>query len=204
MTNDGTQDPGPPPVVADPLSGLVTGSRYEAEPVTVRVVEPVMPDITAVREAVAGMLDEDSELDLELVDRVAGRAGPEIPTQAGPVEPPAPPAAPAAPADPPPAEAAEPAPAAPPADPTPTPPFGVPAQRRAPVAPPAPVEAVRRLPLGWPRLRRRGSVPRPASAIGRKSSAPSVTAIILLLVVMGVIAIVLLASLIDTLASIFS
>lgn len=208
MTNDGTQDPEPPPAVADPLSGLVTGSRYEAEPVTVRVVEPVMPDITAVREAVAGMLDEDSELDLSLVNRVTGRGEPDIPAQAKPADPP--PAAPAepppAPADPPPAPAAAPAdppPAA--ADPTPTPPFGVPAQRKARrVSPGAADGSTRKLPLGWPRLHRREPPPRPASAVGRKSSAPSVAAIFLLLVVIGVIAIVLLASLIDTLASIFS
>ena len=197
MTNDGTQDPGPPPAVADPLSGLVTGSRYEAEPVTVRVVEPAMPDITAVREAMAGMLDDDSELDLGLVKRAIGDE-PDIPAQAtAPAEPPAP-------APEPPAESA----AAP--DPAPTPPFGVPAQK-APEGPagaasaPGAVEGTRRLPFDWPRLlRRHEPVPRPASAVGRKSSAPSVAIIFSLLVVIGVIAIVVLASLIDTLASIFS
>lgn len=238
MTNDGTQDPGPPPVLADPLSGLVTGGRYEAEPLKVRVVEPPMPDISAVREAMAGMLDEDSELDLGLVANVTSGAV-AIPTQAtpGPGAPatpaaPAPPATPAAPAD----SAAPATPAAPgtptapatpagsaePAestDPTPTPPIGLPAQPATEAAaPPAPapkqpvtakvvtpgtIETPRRLPRQWRGLRRQPPPPRPASAMGRKSSAPSVAAIALLLLVIGVIAIVLIGSLIDTFTSIF-
>lgn len=253
MTNDGTQDPVPPPVLADPLSGLVTGGRYEPEPVTVRVVEPPMPDITAVREAMVGMLDDDSELDLALVSHVTGRGpGPRIPTQATPADgtgtgDPATQsaagpgqdaaaqaasgqaagqgaAAPAAdgsgqgaaagsgeasgPAD---AAGSSPAasgdagsgPAS--ADPAPTPPIGIPAQQKpeaAKVVTPGTVENPRRLPLNWPRMRRDQAPPRPASAVGRKSSAPSVAAIILLLLVIGVIAIVLIASLIDTFASI--
>ncbi len=65
MTNDGTQDPVPPPVLADPLAGLVTGVRYEPAPLRVRVTEPPMPDISAVREAMASVLDADSELVLD-------------------------------------------------------------------------------------------------------------------------------------------
>src|SRR5262245_42314652 len=67
MTFDGTQDPVPPPVLADPLAGLVTGSRYEPETLRVRVSEPPLPDISAVREAMASVLDEDSELDLDSI-----------------------------------------------------------------------------------------------------------------------------------------
>jgi hypothetical protein len=222
MTNDGTEDPVPPPVLADPLSGLVTGGRYEPEPLKVRVVEPPVPDIAAVREAMEGMLDDDSELDLELVSQLV----PRIPTQAAPADATSAATPPAAPATPeqeakPAAAPTEPAPAAPapdPAadaappvtDPAPTPPIGIPAQKKpdpavpVKVIPPRPGERPRRLPLGWPRIRRRQAPPRPASAIGRKSSAPSVAAIVLLLLVIAVIAIVFLASLIDTFASIFS
>ncbi|GAB3443074.1 hypothetical protein [Actinophytocola sediminis] len=196
MTSDGTQEPGPPPMLADPLSGLVTGSRSELEPLKVRVVEPPMPDISAVREAMAGMLDEDSELNLGLV------AEPKIPAQAPPADPPADTAAPAE----------EPAPPAEPSsDPTPTPPFGIQAQKLAKTAEetgeasaPGSVAPPRRLPIGWPRMRRGEPAARPAGAAGRKSSAPSVAIIMLLLVVVAVIAIVVIASLIDTIASIFS
>ena len=67
MTNDGTHDPVPPPVLADPLSGLVTGARYDPEPLRVRVTAPPPPDIAAVREAMASVLDENSELDLDSI-----------------------------------------------------------------------------------------------------------------------------------------
>jgi hypothetical protein len=231
MTNDGTQEPGPPPVLSDPLSGLVTGSRYEQEPVKVRVVEPPMPDISAVREAMEGMLDEDSELDLGLVSRVTRQAmasDSAIPAPA-PAPSPSPEAAgggeaaaapaPAAPAEPP--APAAPAEAAAPNDPTPTPPFGIPAQkvvpqprrvrklvtaRTAKIVAPGSVETPRRLPRQWPGMRRRRRLTPPsrrAAAMGRKSSAPSIAAIAVLLLVIAVIAIVLIASLIDTIASIF-
>ncbi|MGH3761311.1 MAG: hypothetical protein ACRDTB_26550, partial [Actinophytocola sp.] len=71
MTNDGTQDPVPPPVLADPLAGLVTGNRYEPEPLRVRVTEPPLPDISAVRAAMASVLDEDSELNLGAITPVS-------------------------------------------------------------------------------------------------------------------------------------
>jgi hypothetical protein len=60
--HDGTQDPGPMPMLGDPLSGLVTGSQSQPEPVTVRVVEPPPPDISEVRRAVQSVLGDDSEL----------------------------------------------------------------------------------------------------------------------------------------------
>lgn len=60
--HDGTQEPVPPPVMSDPLSGPSAGGKFEAEAVRVRVVEPSMPDIEAVREAMASVLDENSEL----------------------------------------------------------------------------------------------------------------------------------------------
>lgn len=55
MPHDGTQDPGPPPLMPDAL----TGGAYDTEAVRVRVVEPVMPDMTAVREAMKAVLDDD-------------------------------------------------------------------------------------------------------------------------------------------------
>src|SRR5213593_3919895 len=78
--HDGTQDPGPPPLMADPLSGLVTGGKYDTESVRVRVVEPAAPDIEAVRTAMESVLDENSELRVELFPEGA-RAG-ELPAQA--------------------------------------------------------------------------------------------------------------------------
>jgi len=192
-THDGTQDPGPPPLMNDPLSGLVTGRHYDAESVRVRVVEPSLPDITAVREAMASVLDDDSEL------LFGDRAFAE----------PTPPPAPAAP------EAA----AAPAPDPktgelpVQTPPPAAPAP---PVALPPVVESGRR-----PRTPARfdmsppgmlpGRIPtqrsnRPArpSRPQRRGWSPGLAAIGLLLLVMGVLAIVMLASLIDTIASLFS
>ena len=64
MPHDGTQDPGPPPLMPDAL----TGGSYDTEAVRVRVVEPVMPDMTAVREAMKAVLDEDDELSSLIVD----------------------------------------------------------------------------------------------------------------------------------------
>ncbi|HEX2133124.1 MAG TPA: hypothetical protein VHH15_16375 [Actinophytocola sp.] len=205
MTNDGTQDPGPQPVLSDPVSGLVTGSGYAPEPLKVRVVEPPMPDISAVRAAMAGMLDEDSELNFDLVQpaETAAERTTEIPVQASSPE--------NAPPEP---QAEVPAPAAPVEDPAPTPPVGIPAQQTAepatssatvpPQQPraitPGNVEKPRRLPARF----RRKRPPKPATAMGRKSSAPSIAAIAVLLLVIAVLAIVLIASFIDTIGSIFA
>ena len=64
--HDGTQDPKPPPLLADPLSGPVIGGKNDAEAVRVRVVEPSAPDIDAVRAAMASVLDENSELSMAM------------------------------------------------------------------------------------------------------------------------------------------
>lgn len=205
MTDDGTQDPGPPPVLSDPVSGLVTGSEYEPAPLKVRVVQPPMPDLSAVREAMAGMLDEDSDLSLGLAAHSAATTAAadetsqvetQVETQAE--------------------ESAAPAAEAPTSEPH-TPPIGIPAQQaaesaetpreqpRAPVTakvvtPPGTVEPTSRVPrrfLPMPRSEK------PAAAVGRKSSAPSVAAIMVLLLVIGVLVIVFIASLLDSLASIF-
>jgi hypothetical protein len=79
--HDGTQDPGPPPLMADPLSGLVTGGKYDAEAVRIRVVEPAKPDIEAVRNAMESVLDENSELRVDLLPP-AGVPTTELPAQA--------------------------------------------------------------------------------------------------------------------------
>jgi hypothetical protein len=153
--HDGTQDPGPPPLMPDPLSG----GRYDAEAVRVRVVEPAMPDIEAVRTAMESVLDENSELRMNL------------PTGEVP--------APAPPAD----EATAKAPA-------PTPPAGIPV-----ATPPA------RLGATPPEIPAQRSIPaRPA----RRRWSPGLAAVGLLLLVMAVLVIVMLASLIDTISSIFS
>lgn len=152
--HDGTQDPGPPPLMSDPLSGLVTGGKYDAEAVRIRVVEPAKPDIEAVRTAMESVLDENSELRIDL---------------------------------PRPAKAVEPAPApAESVEPTPTPPAGIPAQAPRMGATPQEIPA------------QRG--PRPER--GRWS--PGIATIGLLLLVFAVLVIVMLASLIDTISSIFS
>lgn len=65
--HDGTQDPSPPPLMHDPLSGLVTGGRYDGESVRIRVVEPAAPDIEKVRTAMESVLDENSELRVDLL-----------------------------------------------------------------------------------------------------------------------------------------
>ena len=177
--HDGTQDPGPPPLMSDPLSGLVTGGKYDAEAVRVRVVEPSMPDIEHVREAMASVLDEDSELmmvlppavnrpeqpDLGANDPDAGDGGEGVgPAVAEPVAI-APP---------------------PPTMPPPTPPAGIPAV----VVPAARIPA------------QRGTPPRPLRRRGAWS--PGIAAIGLLLLVIGVLVIVMLANLIDTISSLFS
>jgi len=83
--HDGTQDPGPPPLMSDPLSGLVTGGKYDAEAVRVRVVEPAAPDIEAVRTAMESVLDENSELRIDL-PRPAAPAKPAEPAPAVPAD----------------------------------------------------------------------------------------------------------------------
>jgi hypothetical protein len=224
MNDDGTEDPGPPPVLADPVSGLVTGTRYDSEQVTVRVAEPPQPDIAQVRKVMAEMLDEDSELDLSLVvsPPVNGTAAPQPPQGAAasaatppfgiPAQQSASPEA--APAQAPTPESAVPA--------GPTPGSSAPAGP-APATPtlvtPRRVEKVRRVPRrfalgrlrqGLPRGLPRGlpqrfrRTPKPVPGRVRKSSAADIAIIMILLFVTAVVAIVLLASLLDTLSSLFS
>lgn len=158
--HDGTQDPGPPPLMADPLSGLVTGGKYDSESVRVRVVEPAPPDIEKVRSAMESVLDENSELRVDLL----------------------PGAAPA-----PPTKAAEPEQApAQKAPPPPTPPAGI------PLSPPRQAVTPAEIP------------PQRTARPPRSRWSPGLAAVGLLLLVMAVLAIVMLASLIDTISSIFS
>lgn len=168
--HDGTQDPGPPPLMSDPLSGLVTGGKYDAEAVRVRVVEPAAPDIDKVREAMASVLDEDSELRIGLPP--APQAPPPVPVQEnmGANDPDAGDGGEGV------GPAADPTPAPPP----PTPPAGIPAAR---------------IPL------QRGVPPRP---LRRRSFSPGIAAVGLLLLVIGILVVVMLASLIDTISSLFS
>jgi hypothetical protein len=56
---DGTQPPPPPYLWDDPLSGLVTGTSYEQEPLRIKVVDPVEPDLSEVRRAVDAVLSDD-------------------------------------------------------------------------------------------------------------------------------------------------
>jgi hypothetical protein len=203
MTNDGTQDPLPPPVLSDPLAGLVTGARYEPEALRVHVAGSAMPDISAVREAMASVLDEDSELDLGAIapaedffsdtkDVPTTRAVAPVteqPADTAPAEPPAEPPAEAPTAVQPAAPARPARPPRPPATRLPTPPTGIPAPRM-------PRDRKIKLPSRGPKL--------PPTVKGREhSSAGSVTLIIALLVVMGVLAIVFLASFVDSIASLF-
>jgi hypothetical protein len=171
--HDGTQDPGPPPLMSDPLSGLVTGGKYDAEAVRVRVVEPAAPDIDAVREAMASVLDEDSELMIRMPPSVAEPAPVPVEESMGANDPDAGDGGegvgPAA-------ESAPPAPAPPP----PTPPAGIP---------------MAKIPL------QRGTPPRPPRS---RSFSPGIAAVGVLLVVIAVLVIVMLASLIDTISSLFS
>jgi hypothetical protein len=143
--------------MSDPLSGLVTGGKYDAESVRIRVVEPAKPDIEAVRTAMESVLDENSELRRDLPGLVKPK----------------------------PAPAVSPAPAAP-EDRTPTPPAGIPAPAARMGAAPLEIPAQR----STPPQRRRWS--------------PGLAAVGLLLLVMAVLVIVMLASLIDTISSIFS
>lgn len=181
--HDGTQDPGPAPLMADPLSGTVTGGKDDAEALRVRVVEPSMPDIVAVREAMASVLDEDSELMLVVPvetpdespaeglganDPDAGDGGSDV----GPVN-------------------------------------------TAPVTPPAGVQAIAvpaaAVPAGIPVVRRLRGIPlipkqrvRPPRPLRTRTWSPGLTAVGLLLLVIGVLVIVMLANLISTISSLFS
>lgn len=168
--HDGTQDPGPPPLMSDPLSGLVTGGKYDAEAVRVRVVEPAAPDIDAVREAMASVLDEDSELMIGLPQAPRREPAP-AEEHLGVNDPDAGDGG---------EDAAASAPAEPPAPPPPTPPAGIPAAR---------------IPLP------RGTLPPPRRT---RTWSPGLAAVGLLLLVIGVLVIVMLASLIDTISSLFS
>lgn len=187
--HDGTQDPGPPPMMPDALSGLVTGGKHDPEAVRIRVVEPSMPDITKVREAMASVLDEDSELKMSLAPRTAP-----VPVVAQQVPPPVL-ATPNPGANDP--DAGDGGEGVGPAANPPTPPVGI-------MLPPAIVESprrVRRLPgLGIPAQRNR----RAGRTLRRRTFSPGLAAIGLLLLVIAVLVIVMLASLIDTIASIFS
>jgi hypothetical protein len=201
MDNDGTQDPVPPPVLPDPLAGLVTGSRYEPEPLRVRVTEPPMPDISAVREAMASVLDEDSELDLNaiapaenfFINSNTGAAAtqpaaqPVTPTAVQPAA--GPPDSPV-PVDSPPPDSPAPPPVAA------VPPARIPAPRRALPNAITSGEKTRRV-----RLPSRG--PKLPPTVKSQSSAGSISVIVLLLVVMFVLGIVFLASLIDSIGSTF-
>lgn len=226
MTNDGTQDPVPPPVLADPVSGLVTGSRYEPEPLRVRVTEPPMPDISAVREAMASVLDENSELSLSAIgpaaDFFTDSTGPgDTPAGGTPVPPAAKPVAQVpvaqvptqAPgqAPPPPATATvgglpRELPARGAVTRVPPQPARIPSPRAGGTAralPPAitPGEKSRRIQLPKGFMRRRF---KPSAGAKGQSSSGSVTLIMALLFVMIVLGIVALVSLVNTIATVFS
>ena len=159
--HDGTQDPGPPPLMSDPLYG----GKSDAEAVRIRVVEPAAPDIEAVRSAMASVLDENSELRVDLPTQQTSSAQETPAAEAAPAE--------AAPAE-------KPAP--------PTPPVGIPAPPARLGTTPAEIPAQRGVRPQRPRRR----------------WSPGIAAIGLLLLVMAVLVIVMLASLIDTISSIFS
>jgi hypothetical protein len=204
-THDGTQDPVPPPMLPDPLSGLVTGGKYDAEAVRVRVVEPTMPDIAAVREAMASVLDDDSELMMGFTGSID--AG-EFPVQTPPPgAEPSTAGASAAAASAPSASVAPPAPR--PATPAPTPPVGIPVSALPPVvqSPSRSTSLVRMgatrpglLPMRIPGQRRI----RPPRPQRRVAFSPGLAAIGLLLLVIAVLAIVMLASLVNTISSVFT
>jgi hypothetical protein len=79
---DGTQPSPPPTVWDDPVSGLVTGATYEAEPLRIDLATPVEPDLDEVRRAVDAALSAEEQVD-------------EAPVIPAPRRPSAPPAAPA-------------------------------------------------------------------------------------------------------------
>jgi len=219
MTNDGTHDPVPPPVLADPLSGLVTGTRYEPEPLRVRVTAPPLPDIAAVRAAMANVLDENSELDINSITTAAefftdstGESAPERPApEPVPEQAPAPPVA-QVPVNEVPAQVpgqAAPAPArirvpvrgaVTRINPTIPAPRGRSGTARA--LPPVVVSGERTRRIRLPRGLTRDKPKLPPTVKGN-SSVWSVTLIMVLLIVMGVLGIVFLASFIDTIAAVF-
>jgi hypothetical protein len=215
MTDDGTQDPVPPPLLADPLSGLVTGSRYEPEPLRVRVTEPPLPDISAVRAAMASVLDDDSELDLDSIGPAADFF---TNTESG-VPQPAKPARIAKPAEPDtavaPASEAPAAPASPDSEKDSTKRVEVPTTRqvaRLPAPRPGGSGRPRELPRAITQepAGRRVRLPRVPSrkpklppTVKGPSSVWSVTLIMVLLIVMGVLGIVFLASFVDSITSLF-
>jgi biotin carboxyl carrier protein len=205
--------------MGDPLSGLVTGRHYDAESVRVRVVEPSMPDIVAVREAMASVLDEDSEI--YLGERTYAEQAAKFRAANAPATADAPaPAAAAPPATAPPTAAA-PA-AAPPATAPATLPAAPPVMPRL-IAPPLPPSALPPVvetgqrsriparfeggPLGLLPGRiptQRGDRPRRPARARRRGWSPGMAAIGLLLLVIGVLVIVMLANFIETITSLFS
>lgn len=59
---DGTQPPPPFQAWEDPVSGLVTGSAYESEPIKIDLAAPGMPDLSEVRRAVDAVLSDDEPI----------------------------------------------------------------------------------------------------------------------------------------------
>src|SRR5262249_54016177 len=57
------------------------GGKFDAEAVRIRVVEPAAPDIEAVRNAMESVLDENSELRIDLPSPLAARPAPEKPAK---------------------------------------------------------------------------------------------------------------------------
>ena len=171
--HDGTQDPGPMPMLGDPLSGLVTGSQAQPESVTVRVVEPPPPDMSEVRRAVQSVLGDDVELigaDPESATESAAENTEQANDQTAVIPSPAP--SPEQTAPPPTAEA----PTAPPAAP-PIPPAAMPPPRLPEVT---------------------NDRPRKAS-----SSTTGVVLALVLVAAMVVLGIVVISSLVDTITSLF-
>lgn len=86
---DGTQPPPPPEAWEDPVSGLVTGAAYKAEPFEVDVAEPVMPDLSEVRRAVDAVLSAEDELNAPIVPAQRSKS-PRLPEQTPGMMPPNP------------------------------------------------------------------------------------------------------------------
>ncbi|MFL6141878.1 MAG: hypothetical protein ACJ72N_08430 [Labedaea sp.] len=70
---DGTQSPPPPPVWDDPVSGLVTGTGYEQEPLHIDLAAPIEPDMSEVRRAVDAALAGEAQFDTLPVPTQRGR-----------------------------------------------------------------------------------------------------------------------------------
>ena len=170
--HDGTQDPGPPPLMSDPLSGLVTGGKYDAEAVRVRVVEPAAPDIDAVREAMASVLDEDSELMIRMPPGLGEPSPAPVPENMGANDPDA-------------GDGGE--------------GVGPAAESAAPVPPPTPPVGIPAAKIPLPR----GAMPPPPRRVRSRTFSPGIAAVGVLLLVIAVLVIVMLASLIDTISSLF-